>query len=110
MRSGSASWPDGIAAWHSPAIAGLSQAVAGIVSRLGGEAAGSAVAAALANMLAPPEGSGRTGDPAQPGTPSVHVTTSIPEVRVVSGPEAAEMMRQFLGQGGQAPDGPADEV
>jgi hypothetical protein len=79
--------------------------VAEIVSRLGGEAAGSAVAAALANL-----GSGLTGDPAQPGTPSVHVTTGTPEVRVVSGPEAAEMMRQFFGQGGQAPDGPADEV
>lgn len=88
--------------------------VAEIVRRLGGEAAGSAVAAALANL-----GTGLTGDPASPGTTEVHVTTSNPEVRVVSGTEAAEMMRQFFGQAGQAgqtgqagqaPDQPGDDA
>jgi hypothetical protein len=67
--------------------------VAEILKRLGGEAAGGAVAAALANL-----GSGLTGDP---GTTEVHVTTGNPEVRVVSGAEAAEMMRQLFGQAGQ---------
>ena len=89
--------------------------VAEIVSRLGGEAAGSAIAAALANL-----GSGLTGgDPAQPGATGatgVHVTTSNPEVRVVSGAEAAEMMRKLFdqtgptGQPGPAPDQPPGEV
>jgi hypothetical protein len=85
--------------------------VAEIVSRLGGGAAGSAVAAALANL-----GSGLTGDPARPGTTEVHVTTSNPEVRVVSGAEAAEMMRKLFGQTGPtgqpgpAPDQPPGEV
>ena len=90
--------------------------VAEIVRRLGGESAGGAVAAALANMLAPPGGSGLTGDPAHLGTTEVQVTTSDPEVRVVSGAEAAEMMRQLFGQAGQAgqagqgPDQPAGET
>jgi hypothetical protein len=82
--------------------------VAEILKRLGGEAAGGAVAAALANL-----GSGLTGDPGTPGTTEVHVTTGNPEVRVVSGAEAAEMMRQLFGQAGQPGQGPdqaADEI
>ena len=86
--------------------------VAEIVRRLGGGAAGSAVAAALANMLAPPVGPEQTGGPAQPGTPGaaeVHVTAGDPEVRVVSGAEAAEFMRQFFGGNAAAAERPAAE-
>lgn len=103
--------------------------VAEIVSRLGGAAAGNAVAAALANL-----GSGLTGGPGQPGqsgqpgqpgqpeqpgqprqpgpaqTTEVHVTGGSPEVRVVSGAEAAEFMREFFGPAGPTADRPASEA
>lgn len=97
--------------------AGSIENVAEIVSRLGGEAAGNAVAAALANL-----GSGLTagpgqpgqqdqlGQPGQPGTTEVHVTAGDPEVRVVSGAEAAEFMREFFGPAGPTADRPASDA
>ncbi|MGH3398876.1 MAG: hypothetical protein ACRDPO_29740 [Streptosporangiaceae bacterium] len=86
--------------------------VAEIVKRLGGGAAGSAVAAALANMLAAPVGPELTDGPKEPGTPGateVHVTAGDPEVRVVSGAEAAEFMRQFFGGNAAAAEQPTAE-
>ena len=95
--------------------------VAEIVRRLGGGTAGSAVAAALANMLAPPmgseqpAGSEQPGGPEQPGTSGTpgategQVTAGDPAIRVVSGAEAAEFMRQFLGGNAAAAERPTDE-
>jgi len=90
--------------------AGSIEDVAEIVSRLGGEAAGNAVAAALANLGSGLTGGpGQPGQPRQPGTAEVPVTAGNPEVRVVSGAEAAEFMREFFGNR-QVPEQPADDV
>ena len=88
--------------------------VAEILRRLGGEAAGGAVAAALANLGSGPTDS-PTDSPAQPGTPQapgateIHVTSSDPQIRVVSGAEAAEFMREFFGGSPPAGERPTDE-
>ncbi len=89
--------------------------------RLGGETAGSAVAAALANMLAPPKGSEQPVGPEQPGSPEQPGTSGTPGategqasagdpgLRVVSGAEAAEFMREFFGGSPPAGERPTDE-
>jgi hypothetical protein len=121
---GGADWPDGADWPQAGAPGGVNVTlnvtqdgasalgdVAEILRRLGGEAAGGAVAAALANL-----GSGPTDSPAQPGTPQtpgtteIHVTSSDPQIRVVSGAEAAEFMREFFGGSPQAAERPTDEA
>ena len=122
---GGADWPDG-ADWPEAGgpgrvnvtvnVEGSSALgdVAEIVRRLGGGAAGNAVAAALAN-LGPEltDGPATPGTPGTPGTTGIHVTAGDPEVRVVRGAEAAEFMREFFGgipqAAEQAAERPTDE-
>src|SRR5262249_43446228 len=63
-----------------------------MASEIGGQAAGDAVAAAMARYGQP---GGQFG--AGPGQTHIRVTSDNPDVRVVSGADAAEVMREFFG-------------